>query len=194
MRPLALLLAVMAAALMIAPARSQDDANPKPKDQNAEAAKKVADPADKIKELQKERIAALREYADMAAELYSKARVEAIDAYKPRLLLLNAEVELAATEADRITLFKGAIDDLNKLEEFFKAWWTKRTGKALSQPVLPFSTSKRSVWEWKSSWSERRRTRPKKRKSLRTKTPRLQRRSPTRQTRSKSYKGSGSPL
>ena len=97
----------------------------------------VADPADKIKELQKERIAALRELAAMAAEKYSQARLEAKDAYKPRLLLLNAQVELAETQADRIALFKGAIDDLNKLEEFFKAWWTKKTGKALSQPVLP---------------------------------------------------------
>ena len=67
-----------------------------------------------------QRIRALREYADMRAENYSQARVEAIDACKPCLLLLNAEVELAETEADRITLFTGAIDDLNKLEQIAK--------------------------------------------------------------------------
>ena len=59
-------------------------------------------PADKIKELLKERIAALRDCADMAAKLCGQARLEPIDAIEARLLLLQAEGEVAGKESDRI--------------------------------------------------------------------------------------------
>ena len=65
----------------------------------------------------------------MAAELYSKARVETTDAIEARLLLLKAEVEVAETEANRVTLLKGAIDDLNKLEQIAVKRIGRRAGE-----------------------------------------------------------------
>ena len=99
-------------------------------------------PADKIKELQKERIATLRECADMAAELYSKGRLEFIDAIEARLLLLKAEVEVAEKEAERITLLEGTIDDLNKLVEFA---WKQKEHFGLKRQLLQIKTARLEV-------------------------------------------------
>ena len=67
MRMPALILTVMATSLLIAPASPQDKVNLPRKEQIQKSAKKV-------KELQKERIATLKEMADVNTRLFQRGR------------------------------------------------------------------------------------------------------------------------
>ncbi len=109
MRIPALILTVMAATLLMAPASSQDKANPPRKEQIREAAKK-------IKELQKERIATLKQMADVTATLFRMARVSFDEVCEARVLVLKAELDAAEKESDRITLYKNLVGVLKEYE------------------------------------------------------------------------------
>lgn len=74
----------------------------------------------RVKELQKERIAALRETADVSMKLAQSARVELSEALEDRINLLKAEVDAAENGADRIALYKKAIDSLKEYEAMAK--------------------------------------------------------------------------
>jgi outer membrane protein TolC len=75
----------------------------------------------KIKELQKERIATLKEVVEQAATLYKSARVSYEEVLDARMQLLKAEVDAAEKESDRITLYKKTIDALKQYEEWAQA-------------------------------------------------------------------------
>jgi len=111
MRMPALILTVLATALPIAPASPQDRVKPAPKEQIEESAKK-------IKELQKERIATLKEMADQLNTLFRAGRASFEEVCEARLLLLKAELDAAEKESDRITLYKNFVDVLKKYEEW----------------------------------------------------------------------------
>jgi hypothetical protein len=115
MRMLALILTVLAATMLIAPASQQDKVNPSRKDQKEASAKKV-------KELQKERIATLKEMADAITELYRSGHVGTSygEVLEARLLVFKAELDAAEKQSDRITLYKNIVDLLKKYEDFAK--------------------------------------------------------------------------
>ena len=114
MRMPALILTVMAATLLIAPASPQGRVNPPRKDKTEESAKKV-------KELQKERIATLKQMVDVISQLQGRGIVSPEEAYEARLLVLNAELDAAEKESDRITLYKNIVDELKKFENLAEA-------------------------------------------------------------------------
>jgi outer membrane protein TolC len=131
MRMSALILIVMAATLPMAPASPQDKANPPRKEQTEELppppgllppgkgqlqdpAKSL--PAKTVKELQKERIATLKEAVDVIAELYKIQRAPPEEVTEARLLLLKAQLDAAEKESDRITLYKKIVDVMKEEE------------------------------------------------------------------------------
>jgi outer membrane protein TolC len=122
MRTPALLLAVMLATL----APAQDKVIP-PKEQIEQSAKKV-------KQLQKERIATLKDLVDHAVAGYQNARASYEEVFEAQILLLNAELEAAEKESERITLYKKLVDALKAYEELANA--QKESGKGTATGVL----------------------------------------------------------
>ncbi len=110
MRKPALILAVLAATLLMAPASPQDKVNPPRKDKAEESAKKV-------KELQKERIATLKQMVEVISDLFRHNRAEFDEAIQARLMLLKAELDAAEKESERITLYKNIVDVLKDFEK-----------------------------------------------------------------------------
>ena len=110
MRRPALILTVMAATLLIAPASPQDGVHPSREDQTEESARK-------IKGLQKERIATLKEMADLNTRLFQSGHASFEAALEARVLVFEAELDAAEKESDRITLYKNLVDVLKGYEE-----------------------------------------------------------------------------
>jgi len=98
----ALILAVMAATLLGPPIRPQEGATPASKDQTNESIKKV-------KELRKERIAVLRERTDAFEAEFKNARATIHEMLQARQQLIEAELETATTEAERVDLYKNLV-------------------------------------------------------------------------------------
>jgi hypothetical protein len=113
MRTPALILTVMAATLLIARASPQDGVNSSRKDQAEESGRK-------IKELQKERIATLKEMADISTRLFQNGRGSFEAALEARVLVFEAELDAAEKESDRITLYKDLVKVLKEYEELAK--------------------------------------------------------------------------
>jgi hypothetical protein len=111
MRMPSLILTVLAAALLMAPAIPQDRVKPSPKERVEESAKKV-------KELQKERIATLKQMVDADIRLEGRGIIPFDEVVEARLLLLNAELDAAEKESDRVTLYKNIVDELKKYETY----------------------------------------------------------------------------
>jgi hypothetical protein len=111
MRKPALILVVMAATLLMAPASPQDKANPPRKDNTDESAKK-------IKELQRERIATLKQMVDANSRLRERRLASFEEVAEAKLLLLNAQLDAAENESSRITLYKRIVDVLKEGEKF----------------------------------------------------------------------------
>src|SRR5262249_1281551 len=112
----AMILTVMAATLLIAPASPQDGANPSLKalkEQKEELTKK-------IKELQKERLAILEDLVDAASKFYQAGRIEYGELIAARELLFKAELEAAEKESDRIALYKKMVDVWKQCEQVAK--------------------------------------------------------------------------
>lgn len=106
----ALILAVMAAALPVAHAGALDKANPS-------AAERAEDSAKKVKELQKERIATLEKLVGFTVNLYQQGRGSYESVVEASMQLLNAKVDAAEKEADRIALYQQAVDLLKQVEK-----------------------------------------------------------------------------
>jgi len=106
-------LIVLAATLLVAPAIPQDKAN-LPKGQAEESAKK-------IKELQKERIATLKEVVDHSFTMFKNAQVSYEEVLEAQILLLNAELDATEKESDRIALYKKSLEALKSYEDVAKA-------------------------------------------------------------------------
>jgi outer membrane protein TolC len=111
MRMPARILAVMAATLLMAPAIPQDRVNLSRKERIEKSAKKV-------KELQRERIATLKQMVDVNSRLEERGMVSLEEALEARVLLLNAELDAAEKESDRVTLYKKIVDVLKGYEKF----------------------------------------------------------------------------
>jgi hypothetical protein len=111
MRKPAMILAVIVATLLMAPASPQDKVNPPRKDRTEESAKK-------IKEFQRERIATLRQLVDENSRLRDRRQASFEEVAEARLLLLNAELDAAETDSSRITLYKSIVDVLKEGEKF----------------------------------------------------------------------------
>ncbi len=126
MRMLVLTLIAMVVTLPMAPASAQDRVNPPRKDQAQESAKRV-------KELQKERIATLKEMAEGVADLFQHGNVSFEEVLEARLLLLKAQLDAAEKESDRIALYKNIVDELKKFETFAD---TKVKAARMSMPTL----------------------------------------------------------
>jgi hypothetical protein len=107
------ILAITAAVLLTALSRSADPANPPSTD--------TAGGAAKIKALQKERIAVLKETADLSLKLAQGSRLEVEVALEDRMALLKAESEAAESEPDRIALYKQTLDALTAYEKLAQA-------------------------------------------------------------------------
>src|SRR5262245_32085032 len=87
MRIPASVLAVLAATLFASPVLSEE-------------------PAEKVKALQRDRIAVLKDLTEVLEKLYTNARVEINEPLQARQLLLEAELEAAKTEAERLEIYK----------------------------------------------------------------------------------------
>jgi hypothetical protein len=74
-------------------------------------------PAEKIRQLRKERIATLEELADIAARLHRNGQANFSDALDARVELAKAQLEGAETQAERIKLLEQLVGATQKLEE-----------------------------------------------------------------------------
>ncbi len=110
MKTLALIATVMAAALLIAAASPRETVGKSRKDQHEESAKKV-------KELQKERIATLKEMAEALAKLFQHGNVTYGEVAEARTLLFKAELDAAEKESERITLYQKRVQALKEAEK-----------------------------------------------------------------------------
>jgi outer membrane protein TolC len=117
MRMSTLILTVMAAALLMASASSQQSGNPARKGQVEGSAKKV-------KELQKQRIATLKQLADTIASDFQSGIGSFEEVSEARLLVLKAELDAAEKDSHRITIYKATVDVLREYEQ-----WTDRRFK-----------------------------------------------------------------
>lgn len=113
MKMLSLILTVTTAGLLAVLARAQDEANPPGKGEGAAAAK--------VEELQKERIDCLKALAEVADKLAVGARGSIEDALDAKLLLLQAEVDAARTESDRVSLYTACVNALKEYEQLADA-------------------------------------------------------------------------
>jgi hypothetical protein len=71
----------------------------------------------RVRELQKERIATLNEAAESSRALAKQGRGEFGEALDARMALLQAELEFAEQEADRVALCKKALESMKELEQ-----------------------------------------------------------------------------
>jgi hypothetical protein len=86
----------------------------------------------KVNELQKERIALLKSAADLSMNLAKNARIEMSQALEDRMTLLEAELESAETDPQRVSLYNNTLDSLKKLEEFAKLQFEAARGSELN--------------------------------------------------------------
>jgi len=116
----------------------QDKARPDPKDKE-----RAEESAKKVKELQKERIAALKEVVQLAGHLYQSGRAEYAEVLDARLLLLEAELDAAEKESDRVALYEKAIAALKEYEK----WATARVegGRGTQAAVLKIKARRLEV-------------------------------------------------
>ena len=121
MRTLALILTVVVAALTAATAHSQD------KD-------KTEEPAKKIKGLQKERIAALKELADVTTKMFESGRASPTEALDARLSLLQAELDASEKSSERVALYQKTVDALKEYEKGAEA--QREAGRGTRVAVL----------------------------------------------------------
>jgi len=92
--------------------------------------------AAKIKDLQKERIATLKELVEVSARLYQIARAPYEEVLDAQVLLLKAELEAAEKESERIALYKNFVDVLKSYEKIALA--QKEAGRGTNTAVLKF--------------------------------------------------------
>jgi membrane fusion protein (multidrug efflux system) len=114
MRVFALILVVAAGTLLLTSGSAQDGGSQPGKQEGQK-------PADKVAELQRERIATLKTMAEVEASLYKSGKTAPDAALEARVLVCEAEFDAAEQGADRVTALKGLIAVLTELEETAKA-------------------------------------------------------------------------
>jgi hypothetical protein len=110
MRTSALILLIVAATLQQVPASAQDAKKLSSQEQLEASAKKV-------KELQQQRIETLKQALEETNVLYRTARVEYGEVVDAQVQLIEAELEVAESDADRIKLYQNMVDMLKSYEQ-----------------------------------------------------------------------------
>jgi hypothetical protein len=111
MKATALIVMLMATALVVSAANSQDTAGANKPDESAK----------KIKDLQKERLDVLAAMAESAGILAKQARVSLENACEAQQQLLQAQIEYADNDAQRARFYESYIEALKQYEELAKA-------------------------------------------------------------------------
>lgn len=107
MKATAWIVMLMATTLVVSVANSQDKGGIKNQDESTQ----------KIKELQKEQIATLKEMTEAAGELFRRGAASVDEIYEARTLLFQAELDAAETDAGRIKLYEGLVATMKDYEE-----------------------------------------------------------------------------
>jgi hypothetical protein len=102
--------------------------------------------AKKIKELQKERIATLKQLVDGLAQLAPHGRADFGELIEARLLLLQAELDVAEKGEDRLALYKKAIESLGQYEQWANA--RVQAGRANTTTVLKIKARRLEAQIW----------------------------------------------
>jgi RNA polymerase sigma factor (sigma-70 family) len=98
---------------------------------------------EKIKELQKERIATLKDVVDLSTRLAKTGRLELGELLEARTLLLQAELEAAEKPSDRMALYKKSLDDLKEYFELAKS--QHEAARASTVPSLKIKAKRLEV-------------------------------------------------
>jgi len=85
-----------------------------------------------LKELRKERNAVLKSAAEVSMRLAQAARIEVSEALVDSMALLEAELDAAETNSERLSLYKKTVDSLKELEGLAKAQKEAARGTELS--------------------------------------------------------------
>ena len=125
MKTTALLVAVLTAAYLKSVANSQEDAAPS-----------IAKPetVSKVQELQQQRIATLKNLVDSLNAEHRNGRRSFDELIEANVHLLNAELETASADAERIRLHEDIVKQFTSLEEFAKA--AREAGRGFNSAVL----------------------------------------------------------
>ncbi len=110
MKAITLIVMLMATALVVSAANSQDKGGAKNQDESAK----------KIKELQKERIATLEGMTDGATRLAKRGSHSIEEACDAWLLLVRAQVDAAEADSDRIKFYETYVEAMQQFEELAK--------------------------------------------------------------------------
>jgi len=124
MRIHALILAVVAVTFLFVPVSAQD----------GEGKQEFQKSADKVKELQQERISALKAVAEMETLLHKSGKAPPEAALEAKVLVAEAELDAAEKELDRIAILKRLVKALQQLEETARA--RKAAAEASEVPIL----------------------------------------------------------
>ncbi len=114
MRLAALALTCLFMVILFAPTSSQVGAD-------TPGQNRPAEPDGKIKQLQQERIATLKQAAEIADKLYKNARITPQEVCEAQLLVLRAELEAAGNDADRVAICQKSVDLLKNYEQIAAA-------------------------------------------------------------------------
>lgn len=124
MRIVALLLTVATGTLLMAPASAEDT----PGEQENRKS------ADKVNELQRERVATLKTLAEVETSLLKIGRTSPETVLEARALVCEAELDVAEKASDRITALKSLVEVLKELEGTAKA--RQAAAEASAAPML----------------------------------------------------------
>lgn len=120
MKSRSLMTAVLGMALLTAAASSQEG--------------KPDESSRKVKELQKERLATLKDLVEVATSLRGRGFMSVDDVYDAKHQLLNAELDAAENDADRIKLLENFVDAVKELEQVADA--QKKAAQATHAAIL----------------------------------------------------------
>ncbi len=127
MRVSAGIVVVVAGVVLIAAASAQEKEAKRGKQERAK-------PADRVKELQQERVASLKMLVEIEASLLKTAKTTPEAVLEAKVSVCEAELEAAENDTDRIAVLKSLVDVLKELEETAKA--RKAAAEATEVPVL----------------------------------------------------------
>jgi outer membrane protein TolC len=125
---LALILSVVTATLPMLIAGPRDNVKP--------VNERINESTTKIKELQTERIAALKELVEISLKLYQNGRSSYEEALDAQGLLLQAELDGTEKESDRIALYKNYVEVMKGYEKIALA--QKAAGRGATTAILKF--------------------------------------------------------
>lgn len=97
----------------------------------------------KIKDLQKERIAVLKDLVEQTTIQYKSALSSFEEVWDAKILLLKAELEGAEKESERIAIYKETIDTLKQYEERARA--QVESGRGTNAVVLKIKAKRLEI-------------------------------------------------